>query len=358
MVNKKIYMSVTASAFIASALFGVEEAEASSTYQVQSGDSLWKIAQQHDLTISHLKSLNNLTSDIIFPNQVLKLQKSKTNSNADTVKQKETSASNSTNKTTYTVKAGDTLSGIASKHKVSLSNLIKWNNLNSTLIYPGNVLVINKPVTAENTSNTSNQNSKKPQKAETTTTVYTVKSGDTLSRIALEYNVTIANLKKWNSLKSDLIYIGQKLNIGEGVKVEPPKVTVPKDTTPSNNLSYDVNRLVKTAKAQMGIGYAWGGSTPLGFDCSGFIYYAYKEAGLNINRYSSEGYHMRSYYVDSPKVGDLVFFEGTYKSGISHVGIYIGNNEFIHASSDVGVTISSLNQSYWKKHFEGFKRFY
>ncbi len=236
---------------------------------------------------------------------------------------------------------------------------MKWNNLNSTLIYPGNVFVVNKPEPAktEKPNNKADQKVEKPtnnskdQKVPSTS-VYTVKSGDTLSRIAIEHKVTVANLKKWNNLKSDMIYIGQKLTIGDGAKVETPKAE-----TPPKEISYNVDQLIKTAKNQLGVGYVWGGATPNGFDCSGFIYYAYKEAGLNTNRYSSEGYHMRSYYVNTPKVGDLVFFEGTYKSGISHVGIYIGNNEFIHASSD-GVVITSLDNAYWKKHFEGFKRFY
>src|SRR5690606_9688751 len=106
-------------------------------------------------------------------------------------------------------------------------------------------------------------------------TIYTVKSGDTLSRIAIEYKVTVANLKTWNSLNSDMIYIGQKLTIGDGAKVEPPKVE-----TPSTNFSYNVDQLINVAKSQLGTAYAWGGSTPNGFDCSGFIYYAYKQAGL------------------------------------------------------------------------------
>ncbi len=359
-------MSVTTTAVIASALFATQEAEAASTYKVQSGDSLWKIAQKHDLTVSQLKSLNSLNSDIIFPNQVLKTEltssnNNSTNNNTQPTNEKETQKPSTSKATTYTVKSGDTLSGIAVKHKISINELMKWNNLNSTLIFPGNVFVVSQPTTTQEPSNstpekpnnTTTEKTEKPQEEKVqSATVYTVKSGDTLSRIALEYKVTVPNLRKWNNLKSDMIYIGQKLNIDEGAKVETPTVE-----TPPNNSSYNVDQLIKVAKDQLGISYAWGGSTPNGFDCSGFIYYAYKSAGLDTLRYSSEGYHMRSYYVDTPKVGDLVFFQGTYKSGISHVGIYLGNNQFIHASND-GVVISNVNDSYWKKHFESFKRFY
>ena len=83
-----------------------------------------------------------------------------------------------------------------------------------------------------------------------------------------------------------------------------------------------------------------------------------KEAGAkSVKRLSSEGYYSRSYYVNSPQPGDLVFFENAYKKGISHLGIYIGNNEFIHAG-DNGVQVTSLSNSYWKSKFDGFKRFY
>ncbi|MEH7385145.1 LysM peptidoglycan-binding domain-containing protein [Bacillus sp. JJ1521] len=357
MGKKKLYMSVTTSALIASAFFAAEEAEAASTYKVQSGDSLWKIAQTHNISVTQLKSLNNLTSDIIFPNQVLKTELNSTNnstsSNTQISTEKEVQKPNTSAATTYTVKSGDTLSGIATKHKISLNELMAWNNLNSTLIYPGNVFVVSKTTTTEKPNNTTTEKTEKPQEEKVlSATVYIVKSGDTLSRIAIDYKVTVANLRQWNNLKSDMIYIGQKLNIGDGAKVETPKVE-----TPPTDISYNVDQLITVAKNQLGAGYAWGGSTPNGFDCSGFIYFAYKQAGLNTHRYSSEGYHMRSYYVNTPNVGDLVFFQGTYKAGISHMGIYLGNNEFIHAS-DNGVVISNVNDAYWKKHFEGFKRFY
>ncbi|MEH7224715.1 LysM peptidoglycan-binding domain-containing protein [Bacillus sp. JJ1566] len=366
MGNKKIYMSVTTAAFIATALYGAGETAAASTYKVQSGDSLWKIAQKHNITVTQLKSFNNLTSDMIFPNQVLLTEGNSTNNSTNNSTQpthvKENQNTSPSKASTYTVKSGDTLSGIAIKHKISLNDLMKWNNLNSTLIFPGNVFVVSTtekpnsstPEKTEQPNNATPEKTEKPPVEQVlSATIYTVKSGDTLSRIALEYKVTVANLKTWNSLKSDMIYIGQKLNIGDGVKVETPKVETPPPTT----ISYNVDQLITVAKNQLGASYAWGGSSPNGFDCSGFIYFAYKEAGLNTNRYSSEGYHMRSYYVNTPTIGDLVFFQGTYKPGISHVGIYIGNNEFIHAS-DTGVIISNVNDSYWKNHFEGFKRFY
>ncbi|MCF3942635.1 C40 family peptidase [Oceanobacillus alkalisoli] len=358
MANKKIYMSVTAGAAIAAALFGADEASAAS-HKVQSGDSLWSIAQKYNTNVSTLKKLNNLTSDIIYPNQVIETSGSATPSKPSSSKPSNNNSNNSSSGNTYTVKAGDTLSGIASRHGVSLQNLMKWNNLNTTLIYPGNVFHVKDPGNSGKSTppKNSNPSKKTPSTPKTgNATVYVVKSGDTLSKIGKEYGVSVANLKSWNNLSSDMIYIGQKLNIN-GSKSTPPANNKPKEQ-PKNNVGYNVDKLISTARNHIGVPYVWAGTTPSGFDCSGFIYYAYKNAGMSISRTSTQGYFDRSFYVNSPQVGDLVFFSNTYKSGISHMGIYLGNGQFIHAGSSTGVTISNVNDSYWGKHFDSYKRFY
>src|SRR5699024_4677935 len=210
--------------------------------------------------------------------------------------------------------------------------------------------------------NSSGSSSSSGSGSSASTKVYTVKSGDSLSKIASQNGTTVAKLKSWNSLKSDTIYIGQKLSIN-GKKAGSTGSSGSSNSSGSSSggstdVSYNVNKLVKEAKKHQGVPYVWGGQTTSGFDCSGYIHYVYNKAGLKSGRTNTEGYYSRSYYVKSPQVGDLVFFEGTYKSGISHMGIYLGNNEFIHAGTSTGVTITNLNNSYWSKHFDGFKRFY
>ena len=117
------------------------------------------------------------------------------------------------------------------------------------------------------------------------------------------------------------------------------------------------SKIIATAKQYIGVPYVWGGESPSGFDCSGFVQYVFKQHGIRLNRTVVTQYQ-HGYAVSKSNLqpGDLVFFQNTYQSGLSHIGIYIGNNQFIHASSSQGVTISSLSNSYWASHYHSSRR--
>ncbi|MFB5166758.1 peptidoglycan-binding protein [Parageobacillus toebii] len=118
----------------------------------------------------------------------------------------------------------------------------------------------------------------------------------------------------------------------------------------------DVIELVADASQLLGKPYVWGGETPqVGFDCSGFIVYLFKKQGISLPRTVAAIWSVGT-PVSSPSVGDIVFFE-TSRSGPSHAGIYIGNRQFVHSGSSTGVTISSLDNSYWKARYLGAKRY-
>ncbi|MEM5632956.1 SH3 domain-containing protein [Bacillus cereus] len=119
--------------------------------------------------------------------------------------------------------------------------------------------------------------------------------------------------------------------------------------------SGDSSSVLAYAKSMQGVPYVWGGSSANGVDCSGYIYHVFKKFGHNINRQSVAGYWSSLPKTSSPQPGDLIYFQNTYKSGPSHMGIYLGGGSFIQAG-DNGVAIDSLSKSYWKSHFLGYTK--
>lgn len=121
--------------------------------------------------------------------------------------------------------------------------------------------------------------------------------------------------------------------------------------------STDSSSISTTASSLKGIRYVYGGTSKTGFDCSGYVNYVFKQHGIKLSRTSS-GMFASGEKVDKSDLleGDLVFFNTTGK-GVSHVGIYIGEGKFAHASSSKGVSIAKLDDPYyWGKRYVGAKR--
>lgn len=169
--------------------------EAATTHTVKSGESLWSISNRYGITIAKLKSLNGLTSNLIFPNQVL------------TVSGSSSSHSYSNNSSsTYTVKSGDSLSSIASRYGTTYRHIMDLNGLHSFLIFPGQTLTVSG--TARSSSHTQNSSN-----SSRSSSYYTVRYGDSLSGIAWKYNTTYQNIMRLNGLNNFFIYPGQKLRV-------------------------------------------------------------------------------------------------------------------------------------------------
>ncbi len=114
--------------------------------------------------------------------------------------------------------------------------------------------------------------------------------------------------------------------------------------------------IVATAQKYKGVPYKYGGASPKGFDCSGFVMFVYNEHGKKLPRSADKQYETGK--AVKPKdlgPGDLVFFT-TAEKGASHVGIFVGGGKFIHASTSRGVMVSSLADSYWKPRYLGARR--
>jgi cell wall-associated NlpC family hydrolase len=127
----------------------------------------------------------------------------------------------------------------------------------------------------------------------------------------------------------------------------------------AQNKAIATGSVVQAANAFRGTRYVMGGTSRSGFDCSGFVRFILSATdGVELPRTATEQYyHGTAVSVSQAEPGDLVFFKNTYKRGISHVGIYIGGGQFIHAANaHKGVRTDSLSSSYYQAHFAGLRR--
>lgn len=187
----------------------------SSSYTVKNGDTLGSIAIKHNMSLSSLLSKNDISaSKVIFPGDKIKVSGSSSSSSSSKSSQKKSSSSASSS---YTVRSGDTLSGIASKHGMSLSELLKANDISASKpIFPGSKIKVSGG------SSSSSSSSKSTAKPKATTSTYTVKSGDTLSGIATSHDMKLASLLNLNPdySASSPLKIGAKLKVS-GSSVAP-----------------------------------------------------------------------------------------------------------------------------------------
>lgn len=225
---------------------------------------------------------------------------------------------------------------------------MKSKNLIYTGLLMGGVLIVPTVMIAEN--------------VEASSTTHKVKKGDTFYKLSKTYGTTVNNLKQLNGLKSDKINVGQILKVkavvnskpvngGAKVKVQPKKLS---NTNSTTTTAKNVTKILSDAQSLKDTKYIWGGTTTRGFDCSGFVQHVYKKSGINLPRTAAE-MSKQGTTINSKsqlRAGDLVLFAtGATKHKITHVGIYIGNNKVIHATTSNGVSISGINDTYWGNKF-------
>lgn len=181
---------------------------------------------------------------------------------------------------------------------------------------------------------------------------YTVQAGDSFYRIAQKTGVDAAELVALNGLTfNSYIFPGDVLTLPAGATSvgapSPPTTTTP----PTPSASSFGQRLATEAQRHVGKRYVWGTSGPSTFDCSGLIVYSYARAGRTIPRYASWMMADRATRVSPSNmaVGDLVFFY----SPVSHVGIYLGNDRFVHAANSRTGVITSKLSTYRAPWFAG-----
>lgn len=363
-------------------LFLVGIGYADTTYTVKKGDTLFSIARKHDVAVADLKKANSLKSTglnagtkLVIPGPAAAPEKKSAaakNTTASKKSAKESPAAGRSGQADsaaalYTVKKGDTLKSIARKHSLSVRELKELNSLQKeSRLKVGQRLTVKR--------------SAEQRKDDREPKVYTVKKGDTLRKVAKRFKVAPETLKEINALTSEKLKPGQKLLLAK--KPAPPKETrtpevvtfaLPPPPPPATAVrlaevktysqSTDLEklspkeRLVLFAKKMLHLPYRFGGTGAFGLDCSAYVQKAYGLVGVTIPRSAREQFSVgEAVERGELATGDLVFFR-TYASFPSHVGIYIGNNLFIHASSmSKKVTIDSLESPYYFRRYIGAKR--
>lgn len=232
---------------------------------------------------------------------------------------------------TYVVRPGDTLSGIARSHGLGARALAEENGLRiDSLLRIGLELTIPKATPT-------------PEKPEPQ--FYVVRKGDSLWRIARRYGTTAPVLAEMNGIRMNAILpVGVRLQMPSGEGGGPAA-------------HGDGSSLVETALKYRGVRYRWGGMTTRGMDCSGLVARVLNLHGIEAPHNSRALYKIgKSVSRAHLQPGDLVFFNTTGR-GISHVGIYIGESKFIHASSKRGrVRADTLTEGYYDRKYVGARR--
>ncbi len=207
---------------------------------------------------------------------------------------------------------------------------------------------------------------------------YRVKKGDTLYRISKKAGVSVKELKRLNRINNNILKPGQILIISkqkeessdlsnlpleESVQQSEDKIIMQEEQSPDypEKKESDVrNRLIQFALSFLNTPYRKGGITPEGLDCSGLVWMVFRNAGIEIPRTVRELFFSgKPVEREEILIGDLIFFYTRGSSEPDHVGIYIGEDKFIHASRRAGrVIIAELDSPYFLKRFAGIRRFF
>ncbi len=316
------------------------------THTVKHGDTLWQIAKNNKISLKELRKLNGMSKkDVIHTGMVLKVGVEKiVITKKIPVKTKVAVAKKKVYKSkTYKVKKGDTLWKIAKRNKLSLSEIRKLNGMSKKdVIHTGMILKVSKPIEVKEKVRVASKKSKKSIAKNTKKDKKTKVAKKTKTK---KVKVASKSKKRRNSKRKNDKRIQKAIAMLSG-----------------RNSSYKGSRsVIREAKKYLGKRYVWGAEGPNKFDCSGFTQYVMRKSkGVKIPRVSrKQAYYGKYVSRKNLKPGDLIFFDTSRRRRgyVNHVGIYIGNNKFIHASSARHrVVITSLNRPFYRSRFKWGRR--
>lgn len=280
---------------------------AAKTHRVKKNETIYTLAKKYHVTVEELKTANNLVGNSVKQRQLL------------VIPPRTVAAASSAGASVYKVKKSEPLSRIAKKTGVSVAELKRLNGLSSSRVKPGKVLVLRESAPVE-----------EPRK------------------VARKLQLRHGDLFSEKDYEQSLMDLNAELAPEQQV-----------DLRKNTELKVDgIKELKKSAYGFLGTRYRFGGTSRVGgIDCSGFVQKVFRELEVSLPRTAREQFEVGSVVAPGDlQKGDLIFFS-TYASYASHVGIYLGDNKMIHASSrDRRVVISSMNTSYYRSRYLGAKR--
>ena len=377
------------------------------TYTVQSGDSLWAIAQKFNTSVDHLKQLNGLTSNLIYVGQTLKVDvqataqpaKAATPAPVKTVAQpvQQQAPVAKASVASSTQKAAPVQSVTSSVATSKVAPAVISSSATSSSSSSQQSVASSSSSQSSVASSVSSQSSSKQAVIAANHVTYTVKSGDTLYIIAQKYGVSVASLREANPNLGNSLIVGQSIIVNNPTKnpaaaassssqqaqassssqQQPSQVRTNNNqsnqqTAQNNNQQQNNNNnqavkassqaqpasttrtgsgsnVVSFAESLVGVPYVYGGTTPSGFDCSGFVQYVYSHFGVNLPRTTTQQENCGTQIpVSQAQPGDLYFWGP--KGATYHVAICVGNGKYI-AAPEPGQSVSIGSTQYFQPSF-------
>jgi len=376
-------------------------------HKVSKGETLFSIAKKYGLSVGEILEANGLTDLTIREGMVLKVpvkaknleqpkepekpkdiekttEKPKTPSKGQEVEAEPKKPQSEANdertkkslverKVYHVVKKGETLASLARKYHTTPEEIKRLNHLKTARLKPGQKLLVKVEKSEEIrlsfslTSDMFKSSSNEPY------LIHRVKEGETLYRISLMYGVSVEEIKLLNGLEDNIILVGQELKI-PSQELEKPRLREPKAmfkaeeepltkkfgrfTLSKAEVQALRDKFLEISRQYANVKYRFGGEGNGALDCSAFVQKVYSELGIKLPR-SSYHQYLVGQEVDKNELlpGDLVFFRTSKRAPVTHVGIYIGDNKFVHVSSNrKGFAIDSLDDPYYRARFVGAKR--